>query len=153
MSDGMLNAKFEWNGTADLLAKRNLESGGKVQQVIDKSIIDWCLQYAPWNTGTLAKSAYSASLIGQGRIIYPGPYARYLYYGEVFGPNIPVFDDDSGVPTRYFSPKGEKKHPTGEKLQFRTDVNLLAGSHWFERMKADHSNDILKEAKEAAGIE
>ena len=123
-----------------------------MQQVIDKSVIDWNLQYCPWETGSLAKSAYAATILGSGKVVYPGPYARYLYYGEVYGPNIPVFDDNTGEPTRFFSPPGQKKHPTGRKLQYSTDVNPLAGSFWFERMKADHKDDILREAKAVAGI-
>lgn len=137
--------------TADMLRKFNLEKGGIVQQVIDKSVIDYSLAYAPWESGVLAKSAYGATQIGSGRVIYPGPYARYQYYGEIYGPNIPVFEDDSGVPTRFFSPPGQKKHPTGRPLNHATDVNLLAGPFWFERMKADRLQDIIEEARNAAG--
>lgn len=148
----VLKANFNWNGSGNLLHLANLQKGGKVQMAIDKAVIDWNLQYCPWSTGTLAKSAYSATAIGQGKVIYPGPYARYLYYGEVMGPNIPVFDDDNGEPTRWFSPPGQKKHLTGRQLQFSPDPNPLAGAFWFERMKADHMEDILKEAKSVAGI-
>lgn len=147
----IISANFQWSET-DLLRRFNLESGGLVQQAIDKAVIDWDMQYCPWDSGTLAKSPYSATKIGQGRVVYPGPYARYLYYGEVYGPNIPIFDDDSGEPTHFFSPPGQKKHPTGRSLQYRTDINPLAGSYWFERMKADHAADILKEAKAVAGV-
>ena len=98
--------------TAELLRKFNLQKGGRVQEVIDKSVIDYNLQYAPWETGSMAKSAYAATQIGSGQVRYPGPYAHYMYYGEVYGPNIPVFEDDSGVPTRFFSPPGQKKHPS-----------------------------------------
>lgn len=151
MSNGVFKVKVVFNGSNDFLRRHNLEKGGLVQQAIDKSVIDWNLQYAPWETGTLAKSAYGATQIGSGKVVYPGPYARYLYYGEIYGPNIPVFEDDSGVPTRFFSPPGQKKHPTGRPLQYSADTNPLAGSHWFERMKADHKDDILKEAKAVAG--
>ena len=143
---------FLLKDTAALLRKFNLESGGKVQQVIDKCVIDYCLQYVPWDSGVLGKSAYGATQIGSGKVVYPGPYAHYMYYGEVYGPNIPVFEDDSGIPTRFFSRPGQKKHPTGRAIQYKTDVNPLAGSFWFERMKADRMKDILQEAKNAAGI-
>lgn len=145
--------RVRWNGTTDLLKKHNLEKGGLVQQTIDKSVIDWCLQYCPWETGSLAKSAYSATTIGSGKVIYPGPAAHYLYYGEVYGPNI--WNGDGHVenaPQPFFSPKGKKKHPTGRELHYSTEVNPLAGAFWFERMKADHREDILREAKEVAGV-
>lgn len=148
----VFTAKLDLPDAEGLLKKANLERGGLVQKVIDKAVIDYCLPYCPFDTGVLANSPYSATVIGSGEVVYPGPYARYLYYGEVYGPNIPVFEDDSGVPTRFFSPPGQKKHPTGRQLQFKTDQNPMAGPFWFERMKADHMSDILEEAKHAAGI-
>ena len=137
--------------TEHLLAQFNLETGGLVQQVIDKAIIDWCMDYCPWETGTLAKSPYSVTDIGSGEVVYPGPYAHYLYYGEVYGPNIPIFEDESGEPVGWWSPPGMPKHPTGRELQYSPDPNPMAGSYWFERMKADHLQDIIKEAKANAG--
>ena len=144
---------FMPSSTAAMLRKFNLQKGGRVQQVIDKCVIDYCLPYVPWDAGVLAKSAYGATQIGDGKVIYPGPYAHYQYYGEVYGPNIPVFDGKSPTPTRFFSPPGQKKHPTGRPLVYKTDVNPLAGSFWFERMKADRMQDIIQEAKNATGIE
>jgi len=152
MSNGVfkVSVQFTHGSSHSLLQKYGLEPGGPVQQAIDKAIIDYDLQYVPMQTGTLGKSAYSHTDVGSGRVVYPGPYARYLYYGEVYGPNIPVFEDDSGVPTRFWSPP--EKHPTGRPLEYDTSVNPLAGSHWFDRMKADHADDIVEEAKRAAGI-
>lgn len=126
-----------------------LEEGGRVQQAIDNSVIEYMLPYWAWKTGALARSAYGASKIGSGQIIYPGPYAHYQYYGVVYGPNIPVFGDDSGIPTGYWSPPGQKKHPTGAALSYDTSVNPLAGAFPFERMKADRLADILMDAKDA----
>ena len=131
----------------DLLAQFGLEEGGIVQQVIDKSVIDYCMPYVPHDTGTLETSPYAVTAIGSGEVVYPGPYAHYMYYGEVYGPNIPVFIDDSGEPAYFFSPPGEKKHPTGKQLQYSTDYNPLAGPFWLERMKADHLQDIIEEAR------
>lgn len=148
----IFTAKLDLPDPDGLLRQFNLEKGGLVQKVIDKAVIDYCIPYCPFDTGVLASSPYSATVIGSGVVVYPGPYARYLYYGEVYGPNIPVFEDDSGVPTRYFSPPGQKKHPTGRQLHFKTDQNPLAGAFWFERMKADRIDDILEEARNAAGI-
>jgi len=149
---------MEFNGNifmtveiSKLLARFNLESGGKVQQAIDKAVIDWDLQYVPWETGLLGKSAYAATAIGSGTVVYPGPYAHYQYFGEVYGPNIPIFDDDTDEPSGWFSPPGQTKHPTGRDLQYKTDTNPLAGSYWFERMKADHADDIIMEAKNNVG--
>ena len=136
----------------EALRKFHLEKGGLVQQVVDKAVIDWSIPYCPFETGVLANSPYTATEIGSGRVVYNTPYARYLYYGEVYGPNIPVYEDDSGVPTRFYSPPGQKKHPTGRDLTYKQDINPLAGPFWVRRMAADHQADILEEAYRAAGI-
>lgn len=139
-----ITAQFQWNhDTASLLKAKNLEKGGRVQQAIDKAVIDWNLLYCPMATGTLARSAYSATQIGSGKVVYPGPYARFQYYGK-------VMTDENG---RVWVRKGEKKPIVTERdLIYSTDLNPLAGPFWFERMKADHKDDILREAKSVAGI-
>jgi hypothetical protein len=145
----VIHANFRFD-PAGLKEKCGLEPGGIVQKTVDKSVIDWNLQYVPAQTLTLGRSAYSATDIGSGTVVYPGPYARYQYYGQVMGPNIPIFEDSSGEPTGFFSPPGQKKHLTGEALTYSKDVNPLAGAYWFERMKADHAQDIIKEAQDVA---
>jgi len=127
-----------------------LGPGGRVQKAIDNAVVAHCMPYVPFKTGTLARSPYSAAPLGYGKVIYNTPYARYQYYGEVMGPNIPVYEDDTGIPTRYFSPPGRKKQLTGRQLHYRQDMNPLAGAFWFERMKADHLQDIVKEAQRVA---
>lgn len=147
----VFKADFKWNhGEVDLLHAKNLETGGRVQMAIDNAVISYSMPYCPWETGTLARSPYTASPPGGGQVIYEMPGARYLYYGEIYGPNIPVFEDDSGEPTRFYSPPGQIKRPTGRPLSYKTDQNPLAGSFWFERMKADHTEDILEEARNVA---
>lgn len=145
MATVRITADFQWNDSTDLLKKCGLEKGGRVQKAVDNAVIRFAIPYCPMDSGTLARSPYAAST--PGKVVYPGPYARYQYYGNVMGPNIPVFDDDSGEPTRFFSPPGQKKHLTGKKLVYRKDKNALAGPFWVERMKADRMNDILKEAQ------
>lgn len=147
----IFKADFKWNhGEVDLLHAKNLETGGRVQMAIDNAVISYSMPYCPWDNGTLARSPYTASPPGGGQVIYETPYARYLYYGEVYGPNIPFFEDNSGIPTTFRSKKDQTKHPTGRSIQYKTDQNPMAGSFWFERMKADHMDDILEEARAVA---
>lgn len=135
--------------TADMLAKYNLEKGGLVQQVIDLKVIEYCKPYTPKRLGVLEMNASNATQIGSGEVVWKGPYAHYMYYGEVYGPNIP-FKDGNGNIVEFRSRKDDHKQPTGRELQYSTDLNPLAGSFWFERMKADHLDDIIKEAQNAA---
>ncbi len=134
-----------------LLAQYNLQTGGKVQQTIDDLVIVYSEDYCPWDTGLLASSPRTASVIGSGLITYPGPYAHYQYYGEVYGPNIWNGDQHiKNAPSPWFSPKGKKKHPTGRSLQYDTSTKPLAGSFWVERMKADRIDDIVEQARRVA---
>ncbi len=139
-----------YDGPTDFVKHYGLQKGGPVQKTIDKSVVEWCKGYCPMASGALSESPNSVTDFGSGIIKYPGPYAHYQYYGEVYGPNIPIFEDDSGVPTTFRSIPDSTKHPTGRQLQYKTDKNALAGSFWFERMKADHAKDILDEARAMA---
>lgn len=56
----------------------------------------------------------------------------------------------SGV-IRYKVPYGRRVYYNPDNMQFSTEVNALAGSHWFERAMADHAQDVLREAKKATG--
>lgn len=139
---------------ADALKKKfHVEPGGLAQQMLEKEIIRRSIPYCPHDTGVLENSASSATVLGSGEIIYPGPYAHYQYYGQVYGPSFPIFEDDSGVPTKWRSRKGIKKHPTGRELTYKTDQNPNAGPFWVTRMWADHSKDIIEEVRHAAGVE
>lgn len=134
----------------DLLAQYGLERGGRVQKVIDQTVIDYCKPYVPASPDrTLEFSAQAATDVGSGQVIWDTPYAHYQYMGIVYGPNIPILEPESGVLLGFFSPPGLPKHPTDRALTYDTSQNPLAGSHWFERMKADRLNDILDEARRA----
>lgn len=136
-----INARLDIPEVNELLAMYGLEDHGRVQKAVDKAVIDYCMPYWAWDTGTLARSAYAGSDIGSGQVIYPGPYAHYQYYGV-------VYTDELG---RTFVGPGETKPiNTGRPLNYKTDVNPLAGAYPFERMKADHAQDIVEEARSVA---
>jgi hypothetical protein len=136
--------------TADeFVEKYGVGKGGYVQKVIDAAVIRECFPYVPFDEGALAGSANTATEIGSGEVVYDQPYAHYQYYGEIWGPNIPIVEN--GVIVGYRSPP--EKHPTGRQLNFdnsREKNGPLAGSHWFDRAMADHAKDVLKEAQDAA---
>jgi len=77
-----MEADFGDFSTKDLLAKFELLPGQKVQKVIDRAVIDWCVPYCPWRTGKLAMSPYTDTDIGSGVIEYGVDYAEEVYYGE-----------------------------------------------------------------------
>lgn len=132
----------------DLLVRCGFQKGGPVQSLIDQRVIDYSRPYVPASPDrTLEFSAQLSTEIGEGRVIWNTPYARYQYYGIVYGPNIPIRDKETGVLLGFFSPPGKKKHLTDRKLTYDTAQNPLAGAHWVDRMKADRMKDILDEAR------
>ena len=74
------------------------------------------------------------------KIIYPGPYARFLYYGKV------MVDPQTGST---FAPKGGTKVLTDRDLVFSKAMHPQAQSHWFEASKAQNLDKWIRVAKKA----
>ncbi|MBQ0067178.1 MAG: hypothetical protein KBS60_03175 [Phascolarctobacterium sp.] len=72
------------------------------------------------------------------QIVYPAPYARYLYYGKV------MVDSETGRGAVYIKDvgfrfrRGATLVPTDRDLVFTTEVHPQAQSHWFEASKAQN---------------
>ena len=69
--------------------------------------------------------------------------AHYFWEGQIYGPNIPTFDEYTyaggrrwGIdpPKRFFSPKGQRKYPTGRYLEQGPDTGLGV-QHWTEAVE------------------
>ena len=92
--------------------------------------------YVPMLTGSLKNRAK----VDGSTIIYPGPYARFLYYGKV------MVDPNTGST---WAPLGGTKVVTDRDLVFTTDFHPLAQSHWFEAAKAQNEDKWLRVAQKA----
>lgn len=134
--------------SADLIIKNHgLGKYGAIQMYIDNECIKLMEKYTPFQSGYLSGPAVLVYTdIGSGKIIQNAPYARYLYYGVVFGPNIPLII--GGVLEGFYSPP--HKESTGRPLQYNTATHPLAGPFWFERMVADYKYQLLAGAQEIA---
>jgi hypothetical protein len=84
--------------------------------------------YVPMLTGSLTQR----TRVEDNQIIYPGPYARYLWYGKVME-----------------GPKYGPKHATDRDLVFTTDFHPQAQSHWFEASKAQNLEKWVRVAQKA----
>ncbi len=138
--------KFKWNKNFGKLTTERMQ---RTQKFIDSECIRLMVPYTPRRNGILEESAKLGTVIGSGEIRQIAPYARYQYYGKVYGPNIPMFE--AGQLIGFFSPKGKAKHPTGAELQYDKTRHPQAGSFWFKRMVSDHKDEILRGAAEIAG--
>lgn len=81
--------------------------------------------YVPARTKSLA----NRTIVQDGTIIYPGPYARFLYYGKL------MIDPKTRSP---WARKGASKEVTEKDLNISTKVHSKAQSHWFEASKAQN---------------
>lgn len=77
----------------------------------------------------LTKSLANRTTVKDDVIIYPGPYARFLYNGKL------MIDPNTGSA---WAQKGATKVVTGKDLNISTAVHSKAQSHWFEASKAQN---------------
>lgn len=128
----------------EALAKACSRAENVVAQQVEKDTAP----FVPMRTGSLIQRT---RVIGNS-VVYPGPYARYLYFGKVMvnletlkGPRH--FIDKFGNEQIKF-PKGSKLIPTDRDLRFNKSTNKQAQSQWFETSKAQNLDKWLKKAQE-----
>lgn len=80
-------------------------------------------KFVPALTGSLS----NRTKVESTSIVYPGPYARYLYYGKL------MVDPGTGSP---WATSGATKVLTNRDLVFTKSMHSKAQSHWFEVSKA-----------------
>lgn len=90
--------------------------------------------YVPMLTGSLNERTQ----VDGGYIIYPGPYARYLYYGKL------MVDPNTGSS---YAPKGGTKVLTDKNLVFQKSMHPQPQAHWFEASKAQNLDKWLRVAE------
>lgn len=78
-------------------------------------------KFVPKLTGTLS----GGTRVVDGQIIYPGPYARYLYHGKL------MVDPETGSS---YARKGSTKTLTGKSINVAKS-NPMAQPEWFEVSK------------------
>lgn len=92
--------------------------------------------YVPALTGSLDQR----TRVDENQIIYPGPYARYPYYGKL------MVDPTTGSS---YAPKGATKILTDKNLVFNKAMHSQAQAHWFEASKAENMDKWLRVAGKA----
>lgn len=73
-------------------------------------------------------------------VIYPGPYARYLYHGKL------MVDPETGSS---YAAKGATKVLTNKDLVFNKAMHAQAQAYWFEASKAQNMDRWLRVADKA----
>lgn len=96
--------------------------------------------YVPMRTGSLDQRTH----VDGNTVVYPGPYARYLYYGKL------MVDPETGSA---WASKGSSKVLTDKNLVFSTAGHAKAQSHWFEASKAQNIEKWERVAARVVGEE
>ncbi|MBR1384343.1 MAG: capsid protein [Ruminococcus sp.] len=104
-----------------MAARRGLLPSGPAQKYVDSEVLRYSDPYVPLLNSPLKRSGIKSTVIGSGRVHYDTPYARKNYY------------ENRGLGKQGMA-KGGKR-----------------GRLWWERMKADHKEHILKGVKRISG--
>lgn len=131
------------------LAAQLAQASSQAEHIVAIQVEKDTRPYVPMRTGSLNQRT---RVVGN-TVIYPGPYARYLYYGKVMvdsetGRGPMHFTDKMGNEVFRFR-KGAKLMPTERNLVFTTDFHPDAQAFWFEASKAQNLPKWLDVAKKA----
>lgn len=134
-----MNIKINLKSAQDIIKERGLDAGGKVQEEFPKKLLSYGNKRTPKQIGNLINSA---EIQDEGKqIYYPGPYARYLWYGVVM----------KGTPKKepVIQPDFDRNPNSSGELQFQEAT--IRGKYWLERTWKDDGDKILQEVAEMAG--
>ena len=123
-----------WKST---FGREYTERFNDVQKFVDSECIRLMVPYTPMKNGILMKAAVLGTKIGSGHIYYASPYARYQYYGKLMV---------SSVTGSAYAKQGESKVLTDKELNYNTSRHANAQKMWFEAMKTDKKEQILRGA-------
>lgn len=125
-----------------ILDKYGLD-GGRTQKVIDSAFMGYLDKYMPRDEDEqMITSMYNSTKVGSGEVNINVPYAHYQHEGILYVyPKTKKGTFHDPVSGRYWSKTGIKKIPSNKKLNYHGGA--LRGSHFVERMLADHFEDIL----------
>lgn len=115
-------AELIWN---DNFGSNTSKKFDKAQKIVDSEVLRKCDPYVPMQTGMLKKSGILGTVVGSGVVEYIAPYAKRQYYTNAGNGRQGINKNNSH------------------------NVHCLRGKLWFERMKANHKDEILKKAKES----
>jgi hypothetical protein len=110
----------------DKIEQDLLDRADKAEVWLANEILKDTDPFVPMLTGSLSQRSH----VEGKSVVYPGPYARYLYYGKVMK-----------------GPKYGPKYATDKDLVYTKSVHPNAQSHWFEASKAQNLPKWLRGVK------
>ena len=129
--------KFEVHADlSEALAHKLAEASTKGENAVAIQVQKDTSPYVPFLTGSLDQR----TRVDGSQVIYPGPYARYLYYGKL------MVDPATGSS---YATKGTTKVLTDKNLVFNKASHANAQAHWFEASKAENLEKWIRVADKA----
>lgn len=140
------------NNFTQALAHKLAAASKKAEHVVALQVARDTEPFVPFLTGSLVDK----TKVDGGYIIYPGPYARYLYHGKVMvdatigkGP-MKIVNKNGDVVLRFR--KGATLKPIDRDLDIKKPTGHgQAQSHWFEASKAQNLEKWLRVSEKAVG--
>ena len=142
--------KFSIESNFENLEKEMLNDfspGGAAQYTWSRIVFDGSVPYMPMLTWSFIKQsqAHSEPVMANGELVYPGPFAHYLWEGVLYiDPQHGIgafFSEDFG----FWSTPGVAKLKTSTPLEFNREANPNAGPRWTERAASDLLNKWIAE--------
>jgi len=134
-----LTIEFDIKPIEDML-NETFGDGGVAQYTWSRIVFDNSVPYMPMLTGNFIDRATAVSepLMSHGELLYPPPFAHYLWEGILY------IDPETGK-AAYFSENygfwsrpGVTKEPSNIPLEYTQNHNPQAGARWTERAAADN---------------
>jgi len=125
----------------DALSQKLAQASSKAEHAVAVRAEKDTSPFVPFLTGSLD----TRTRVEGNYIIYPGPYAHFLYQGKVWVDPVTHaagFMTEDGWKSRY----GVKKIETDRNLVFTKAHHSKAQSHWFEASKAQNLDKWVKVA-------
>lgn len=120
----------------EILRQKLEKAGPRAAHAVAVQIAKDTEPYVP----ALTKSLANRTRVVENTVVYPGPYARFLYYGKV------MIDP---VTKSAWARKGATKVVTGKDLNISQSVHSQAQDHWFEASKAQNIEKWVQVAGKA----
>lgn len=132
-----MSLKFTVNSSGMEAIKEQLALGrSKAEHIVAQQVAKDTVPFVPALTGSLTQR----TRVEDSKVIYPGPYARFLYYGKL------MVDPITGSS---YAPKGGTKVLTDKNLVFSQAMHPQAQAHWFEASKAQNLEKWVRVADKA----
>lgn len=129
------------------LQKKLVDAGPRAANAVADTISRTTEPFVP-ASGSPA-GMYHRTQAVENKVIWPGPYARYLYYGKVMvypqPPYKVVRADGKTILTHY----GQQKAKIEKPLDIKKKVHAQATSHWFEKSAAQNMDKWVRAAGRA----